>query len=106
MTASSLDELEGELPIRERSRFCEPPALDLTLPVPDLEPTDALGVVFALQVKPLLASNQGPPRMPSLVIVWRRYVFSPPIHPLFLESPVKHIRSPIEVLVTPQFGLS
>ncbi|GAA5844509.1 hypothetical protein JCM3766R1_007146 [Sporobolomyces carnicolor] len=53
VTASSLDELEGELPIH-------------------LEPTDALGVVFALQVKPLLASNQGPPRMPSLVIVWRR----------------------------------
>ncbi|GAA5896567.1 uncharacterized protein JCM6883_006946 [Sporobolomyces salmoneus] len=50
---SSLDSLVSELPMR-------------------LEPTDALGAVFALRVKPLLMSTQGPPRMPSLVVSWRR----------------------------------
>ncbi|GAA5947145.1 hypothetical protein JCM3765_002176 [Sporobolomyces pararoseus] len=50
---SSLEELASELPIR-------------------LDPTDALGAVFSLKVKPLLASTQAPPRMPSLAITWRR----------------------------------
>ncbi|GAA5993976.1 hypothetical protein JCM5350_003513 [Sporobolomyces pararoseus] len=50
---SSLDELTSELPIR-------------------LEPNDALGAVFSLKVKPLLATTQAPPRMPSLAVTWRR----------------------------------
>ena len=40
-----------------------------------LEPNDALGAVFSLKVKPLLATTQAPPRMPSLAVTWRRYVF-------------------------------